>query len=88
MQSFPAATSDYTYSGEGLGLDVGVSIQSAWAWGSGDWSGQFRSVNWSWGVFSGSVFWTPGKGGWIGLSYGLGLGLPGIAYEETNYTVR
>jgi hypothetical protein len=62
-QSFPATTNNYTYSGKGLGVDVGVSIQSAWAWGSGSWSGPFHSVNWSLGVFSGSIFWTPGKGG-------------------------
>ncbi len=87
-QSFPATTNNYTYSGKGLGVDVGVSVQSAWAWGSGSWSGSFHSVNWSIGVFSGSIFWTPGKGGWTGLSFGLGLGLPGVAYEQTNYTCK
>jgi hypothetical protein len=36
-------------------------------------------------VFSASVFWTPGKDGWIGFSFGLGLGLPGGSFSETNY---
>jgi RHS repeat-associated protein len=87
-QSFPAVTNNYTYSGKGIGLDVGVSLQSVWAWGNGSWSGPFHSVNLSIGVFTCSVFWTPGKGGWIGGSFGLGLGLPGVAYEQTNYTCR
>jgi RHS repeat-associated protein len=87
-QSFPATTNDYTFTGNGVGLDAGVSIQSVWAWGNGPWSGQFDSVNGSFGPFAGSIFWTPGEGGWVGSSFGLGLGLPGIAYEETNYTCR
>jgi hypothetical protein len=29
--------------------------------------------------------WTPGPGGWIGITFGIGLGLPGIAYERTNF---
>ena len=88
QQSFGATTNNYTYSGHGAGLDVGVSIQSVWAWGSGSWTGPFRSVNFAAGPFAGSIFWTPGKGGWTGFSWGLGAGLPGLAYEETNYTCR
>jgi RHS repeat-associated protein len=85
QQSFGVTTNDYTYSGTGAGLDVGVSVQSVWAWGSGGWGGPFNSVNFSAGVFGGSIFWTPGKGGWTGLSFGLSAGLPGAAYETTNY---
>lgn len=89
-QSFPATTNNYTYSGTGVGLDVGASVQSVWAWGSGSWSGPFHSINVSVGPFAGSVFWTPGKGGWFGASFGLGVGLPipQAAYEVTNYTCR
>jgi hypothetical protein len=82
------STEHYNYSGSGAGLDVGASIQANFAHGSGSWTGEFRSVNFSVGVFAGSIFWTPGKGGWVGGSWGLGLGLPGIAYEKTNYTCR
>jgi hypothetical protein len=77
---------DYTYSGNGVGLDVGASIESVWAWGDGAWTGDFSSVNVSGGIFTGSIFWSPGEGGWIGFTYGLSFGLPGIAYEETLYT--
>jgi len=89
-QSFPATTNNYTYSGKGVGLDVGASVQSVWAWGSGSWSGPFHSINVSAGPFAGSIFWTPGKGGWTGFSFGLGVGLPipQAAYEVTNYTCR
>ena len=92
-QSIPGGTSTlntYNFSGNGLGLDVGGSIQSVWAWGNGSWTGAFHSVNFSVGLFSGSVFWTPGKGGYTGFSFGLGLGLPipQGAYEETNYTCK
>jgi len=89
-QSFPANTNTYDYSGKGVGLDVGASVQSVWAWGSGSWSGPFHSVNVSVGPFAGSIFRTPGKGGWTGFSFGLGVGLPipQAAYEVTNYTCR
>ena len=92
-QSIPGGTSTlntYNFSGNGLGLGVGGSIQSVWAWGNGSWTGAFHSVNFSVGLFSGSVFWTPGKGGYTGFSFGLGLGLPipQGAYEETNYTCK
>ncbi len=88
QQTFGATTNNYTYGGYGAGLDVGVSIQGTMAWGVGSWSGSFRSVNAALGPWAGSVFWTPGKGGWTGFSFGLGLGLPGLAFEETNYTYR
>ena len=88
QQSFGATTYNYTYSGTGAGLDVGASIQSAWAWGSGSWGGPFKSISFSAGPFSGSIFWTPGKGGWTGASFGLGVGSPGAAYEVTNYTCK
>jgi len=81
-------TDTYSYSGKGVGLDVGVSLQSVWAWGSGSWTGSFRSVSFSASFFAGSIFWTPGKGGWTGFSFGGGLGFPGLAYEETNYTCK
>ncbi|MGH7745673.1 MAG: hypothetical protein ACREQ5_12925, partial [Candidatus Dormibacteria bacterium] len=72
------------------GLDVGASVQSVWAWGSGSWTGPFHSINVSAGPFAGSIFWTPGKGGWFGFSFGLGIGLPipQAAYEVTNYTCK
>ena len=77
----------FTFTGNGSGLDVGLSIQAVGAWGSGDWTGDFKSVNVSLGIFSASIFWSPGKGGWAGFTYGLGGGLPGgLAYEETNYS--
>jgi RHS repeat-associated protein len=85
-QSFGPDTNHYNFSGKGFGLDVGGSIQSSWAWGSGNWTGVFRSINISGGPFAGSIYWTPGKGGWVGFSFGLGIGFPGLAYEETNYT--
>jgi hypothetical protein len=88
QQSFGASTYNYTYSGTGAGLDVGASIQSAWAWGSGSWGGPFKSISFSAGPFSGSIFWTPGTGGWTGASFGLGVGSPGAAYEVTNYTCK
>jgi RHS repeat-associated protein len=85
-QSVPGARcSQYLYSGSGVGLDVGASIQSVWAWGEGEWAGEFRSVNVNFLVLSGSVFWSPGSGGWTGFTFGLGAGLPGLAYQETNY---
>jgi RHS repeat-associated protein len=87
-QSFGATTYNYTYSGTGAGLDVGASVQSVWAWGSGSWTGPFNSISVSAGLFSGSIFWTPGKGGWSGASFGLGIGSPGAAREVTNYTCR
>jgi RHS repeat-associated protein len=85
-QGSAAGTSWYTYNGTGLGLDVGVSAQSVWASGSGPWTGTFRSINGSAGLFTGSIYWTPGEGGWIGASFGPAIGLPGLAYEQTNYT--
>jgi len=88
-QSVPGGTAtlnSYDYSGKGAGLDVGGSIQSVWAWGSGSWTGDFKSVNFNAGIFSGSLFWSPGKGGYVGVSGGLGIGLPGVSYEETYYT--
>lgn len=92
-QSFPGeegwtqpVTNHYSYGGHGEGLDVGVSAQSVVARGSGNWAGTFHSVEASYSLFTGSVFWTPGSGGWIGASFGVGVGLPGLAYETTNYT--
>ncbi len=94
-QSFGSFTNgytsnNYTYSGKGLGLDIGASVQSVWAWGSGSWAGPFRSINVSLGLFSGSIFWTPGKGGWTGFSFGLGVSppIPQAAYEVTTYTCK
>jgi RHS repeat-associated protein len=86
FQSFGPNTNAYTYGGGGLGWDVGASIQSVWALGSGPWTGQFRSISVSASVFSGSLFWTPGKCGWTGFSFGPGLGTPGGALEVTNYS--
>jgi hypothetical protein len=77
----------YKFSGSGQGLNVGASLQSSWAWGSGPWTGPFNSVNVSAAVITGSVYWTPGPGGWIGFSFGLSGGLPvGLSYETTNYS--
>jgi RHS repeat-associated protein len=75
----------YTYSGHGIGLDIGVGIESVWAWGSGPWTGEVQSVNLSYLWFQVSIFWSSGKGGWFGFTFGLTAGLPGIAYEVTNY---
>jgi hypothetical protein len=90
-QDVPGAESrHYSYTGTGMGLDAGVSVQSVWAYGSGAWTGDFRSVSYSLGWFSGSVFWSPGGGGWKGVTFGLGAGLPvpQVAYEETTYTMH
>ena len=77
----------YTYSGSGIGLDIGGGIESVWAWGSGPWTDEFRSVNLGILWFTGSVFWTPGEGGWFGFSFGLSpkSPIPTVAYEVTNY---
>jgi RHS repeat-associated protein len=90
-QSVPGSSSTFTgydYLGTGDGVDVGGSIQSVWAWGSGSWTGTFKSFNVSGGLFTLSVFWTPGAGGYVGGSGGLGIGLPGFSYQETIYTCR
>lgn len=89
QQSFGnSAPNNYSYSGAGLGLDVGASMQQVVAWGSGPWTGTFNQWSFSAGSVSGSIFWTPGKGGWTGASLGFGLGLPGLAREKTNYTCK
>ena len=76
----------YTYSGSGIGLDIGVGIESVWAWGSGAWTGEFQSINLGFAWFQGSIFWSPGEGGWFGFTFGLSAGLPGsAAYEVTDY---
>jgi len=71
----------------GLGLDVGVGAESVWAWGRGPWAGDFDSVAISLGPIPlvGSYFWSPDGGGWRGFTFGVGFGLPGIAYEGTTY---
>ncbi len=69
-----------------MGLDVGAAVEGVIAFGEGEWKGDFRSVNFSLGIFSGSVFWSPGDGGWVGVSGGVSFGSPGVAYEETVYT--
>ncbi|WKD50598.1 hypothetical protein [Microbulbifer spongiae] len=76
----------YTYEGNGVGLDVGLSVELVLGFGEGAWEGAFNSFNLSAGAFSGSVYWSPGGGGWWGVSFGPSLGLPGIAFEETVYT--
>jgi hypothetical protein len=75
----------YTYSGRGTGLDIGVGTESVWAFGSGPWTGEFQSLNIGYSWIQGSIFWTPGKGGWIGFTFGLSFGLPSAAYEVTDY---
>ena len=67
------------------GFDIGISVEGMIAWGSGDWSGPFNSVNFSYGPFAGSFFWAPGESSWWGISCGPGVGLPGIGYEEVIY---
>lgn len=76
----------YTYEGNGVGLDVGLSAELVLGFGEGPWMGDFSSINISYGLFSGSVFWSPDDGGWWGVSFGPSLGLPGGAYERTVYT--
>lgn len=77
---------EYTYEGKGVGVDVGLSAELVLGFGEGAWEGAFNSINISAGVFSGSAYWSPGAGGWWGVSFGPSLGLPGAAYEETFYT--
>jgi hypothetical protein len=81
-------TDQYYFDGGGVGLNVGVSLQSVWAYGSGTWTGAFKSVNVSASFFAGSIFWTPGPGGWVGMTFGLSVGFPGVSYEQTNYNYR
>jgi RHS repeat-associated protein len=90
-QDVPGAESrHYSYTGNGVGLDVGASVQSVWAYGSGAWTGDFHSVSVSLSRFSASYFWSPGGGGWKGITFGLGVGLPVPqgAYEETTYSMH
>ena len=77
----------YSYSGRGNGLDVLGGIESVWAYGSGPWPGKFRSINVGAGFLTVSVFWTPGKGGWTGITFGLTpkIPIPTFATEETDY---
>ena len=90
QQSFDNGTSyTYSYSGAGLGVDVGASVQGNVAWGSGEWGGPFTQVSISIGTFTGSIFWSSGKGGWMGTSWGIGGGAPaGLAVEKSNYTCQ
>jgi hypothetical protein len=86
-QNVPGATtSSYSYTGPGVGFDPGISVQSVWAWGSGTWTGAFENVNFSAAIFAGSIFWTPGKDGWVGFTFGFAAGPPGASFTETNYT--
>jgi len=81
-------TRDYGYDSfnrGGIGFDVGLAGQSVWAWGSGPWIGDFDSVTLNLGPLAASYFWSPGVGGWNGITFGLGLGLPGLGYEGTTY---
>ena len=79
-------TKCYEYNGSGYGFDLGVGAQSVWAWGSGNWTGTFDSVPINYGPLTGSIFWSPGPGGWVGFTYGVSLGPPaGAAYEQTEY---
>jgi RHS repeat-associated protein len=78
----------YTFTGECVGLVLGGSLQSVWAYGSGPWTGTFQSVSVSYGPFSASVFWTPGPGGWTGVTFGLGRGIPGVGICETDYVQK
>jgi len=89
---------EYNYSGKGvdsIGLDYGAAVEANVAWGSGSvpWHGPFHSVNINISSFTFSYFWSGGEGGffskveggWSGISFGVGLGLPGIAFERTLY---
>jgi RHS repeat-associated protein len=82
----PNLLPSYTTKSEGVGLNIGVSGQSVWAYGSGTWTGTSKSVNVSFMIFNASYFWTPGEGGWNGISFGFGLGLPGVSYETVQTT--
>jgi RHS repeat-associated protein len=84
-QSDNGTTTQYAYDGKGGGVDIGVSGQSVWGWGNGPWRGEFDSINFGRGPISGSLFWTPGGCGWMGVSFGVGIGLPAVSYEKTNY---
>ena len=78
-------TKDYVYEGTGTGLDGGFAVQAVAAYGSGEWTGDFSSISLGLGPIGGSIFWSPGPGGWIGFSFGLGMGTPTIAHEKTVY---
>ena len=84
-QSDGGTTTQYAFDGRGTGLDVGVSGQSVWAWGNGPWSGEFDSISLGRGPINGSIFWTPGPCGWIGFTFGVGVGLPSFSQQTTNY---
>ncbi len=81
----------YDYDGGGFGLDVGIAFEYVAAWGEGSWDGTFKSINISYGPFTGSYYWSldnfGGNGqGWHGFTAGVTVGLPkGIAIEKTNY---
>ena len=75
----------YEVTGDGAGVDVGAFLEYNLSYGSGGWHGDFESINFGYGVLSGSVFWSPGDGGWIGVSLGGGAGLPALSYQETYY---
>jgi len=78
----------YEFEGSGVGLDVGIAFERVDAWGEGAWEGSFRSFNFGYGFGQGSFFWSPGDGdGWIGWSLGVGIDLPGLSYQETNYSL-
>jgi RHS repeat-associated protein len=81
-------TTDFTFGTAGrgnFGFDVGVAAESVWAIGSGPWAGDFNGFAVAGGILSASVFWSPGSGGWVGVSFGIGAGTLGGAYEETTY---
>jgi len=60
-----------------MALDsISASELSLLGIGSGPWTGEFQSLNIGYSLFQGSIFWTPGKGGWIGFTFGLSFGLP------------
>jgi hypothetical protein len=93
LQSVPGENpTKYAYSGKGIGFDIGGSESSVWGYGNGPWTGLFKAVNLSIGVFAISIFWTPGyftsgPEGWAGVTYGMSAGPPlGASYTETNYT--
>ena len=71
----------YTYSTPNdvgsTGLLVGPSVQVNVATGTGAWTGDFQSINGSYGLFTGGYFQTPPDQqdpGYAGISFGLGKG--------------
>ncbi len=83
-------TIDYDYNSfdrGAIGLDIGVAMESVWAFGSGNWEGNFDSLNANIALIAVSIFRSSDQtdgNGWSGISFGIGPGIGG-AIEGTTY---